>query len=74
MVEDFNDLLPNFKVEWDDYIDCFTLEGKLRLRRSYARVDSILPKIADKLMFLLIYLKTNPLQEHHAASFGITQP
>ncbi|HEY5536127.1 MAG TPA: transposase family protein [Ignavibacteria bacterium] len=25
-------------------------------------------------MFLLIYLKTNPLQEHHAASFGITQP
>ena len=25
-------------------------------------------------MFLLIYLKTNPLQEHHVASFGITQP
>jgi len=24
-------------------------------------------------MFLLIYLKTNPLQEHHAASFGMTQ-
>jgi len=24
-------------------------------------------------MFLLINLKTNPLQEHHAASFGITQ-
>ena len=26
------------------------------------------------MLFLLIYLKTNPLQEHHAASFGITQP
>jgi hypothetical protein len=73
-VEDFNYLLPYFKVEWDDYNDCFTLEGKLRQRKSYARVDSILPKIADKLLFLLIYLKTNPLQEHHAASFGITQP
>lgn len=24
-------------------------------------------------MFLLIYLKTNPLQKYHAASFGITQ-
>ena len=24
-------------------------------------------------MSLLIYLKTNPLQEHHAASFGMTQ-
>lgn len=30
-VEDFNYLLPYFNVEWDDYIDCFTLEGKLRL-------------------------------------------
>jgi hypothetical protein len=73
-VEDFNYLLPYFKAEWDDYNDCFTLEGKLRKRKSYARVDSILPKTADKLMFLLIYLNTNPLQEQHAANFGITQP
>jgi hypothetical protein len=51
----------------------FTFEGKLHQRKSYARVDSILPKVADKLMFLLIYLKINPLQEHHAESFSITQ-
>jgi hypothetical protein len=25
-------------------------------------------------MSLLIYFKTNPLQEHYAASFGIIQP
>jgi len=73
-VEDFNFLLPYFKAEWDEYNYCFTLKGKLRERLSYTRVDTIVPKIADKLMFLLIYLKTNPLQEHHAASFGITQP
>lgn len=65
-VEDFNFLLPYFKAEW--------LKGKPRQRISYTRVDSVVPKISDKLMFLLIYLKTNPLQEHHAASFGITQP
>src|ERR1035437_2731130 len=73
-VEDFDYLLSNFREEWDEYNEFFTIEGKPRQRKSYARVDSILPKVADKLMFLLIYLKTNPLQEHHAASFGITQP
>ena len=73
-VEDFDYLLSHFREEWDVYNEFFTIEGKPRQRKSYARVDSILPKVADKLMFLLIYLKTNPLQEHHAASFGMTQP
>ena len=72
-VEDFNFLLPYFKAEWDEYNEFFTLGGLPRQRKSYSRVDTVIPKIADKLMFLLIYLKTNPLQEHHAASFGMTQ-
>jgi len=72
-VEDFNFLLPYFKAEWDKYNEFFTLDGLPRQRKSYSRVDAVIPKIADKLMFLLIYLKTNPLQEHHAASFGMTQ-
>lgn len=25
-------------------------------------------------MFTLIYLRTNPLQDHHAVFFGMTQP
>lgn len=70
---DFNILLPYYKAEWDEYNDYFTFTGKLRQRRTFTRKDTVLPKMADKLMFLLIYLKTNPLQEHHAASFGITQ-
>jgi hypothetical protein len=72
-LEVFNTLLPYFKVEWDEYNDHFTITGKLRQRRTFTRKDTVLPKMADKLMFLQIYLKTNPLQEHHAASFGITQ-
>ena len=73
-VEDFDFLLPHFKIEWDNYNDFFTLEGKPRQRKSYSRTDSILSKVSDKLFFLLIYLKTNPLQEQHAASFQMTQP
>lgn len=72
-LEDFNFLLLYFKAEWDEYNDYFTLDGKPRQRRTFARTDTVLPKIADKRMFLLIYLKTNPLHEHHAASFGMTQ-
>ena len=73
-VDDFDFLLPHFKIEWDNYNDFFTLEGKPRQRKSYSRTDSILSKVSDKLFFLLIYLKTNPLQEQHAASFQMTQP
>lgn len=72
-LEDFNFLIPYFKAEWDEYNDHFTFTGKERVRRTFTRKDTILPKMEDKLMFLLIYLKTNPLQEHHAASFGMTQ-
>jgi len=72
-LEDFNFLVPYFKAEWDEYNDHFTFTGKLRRRRTFTRKDTVLPKMEDKLMFLLIYLKTNPLQEHHAASFGMTQ-
>jgi len=53
-VEDFNFLLPYFKAEWDEYNEFFTLDGLPRQRKSYSRVDTVLPKIADKLMFLLI--------------------
>jgi hypothetical protein len=72
-LDDFNFLLPYFKAEWDEYNDFYTLDGKPRERRTFVRKDTVLPKMSDKLMFLLIYLKTNPLQEHHAASFGMTQ-
>ncbi|OAV73745.1 hypothetical protein Barb7_02886 [Bacteroidales bacterium Barb7] len=37
------------------------------------KTDS-LPAIENKLFFILVFMKTNPLQQHHAASFGITQP
>jgi hypothetical protein len=73
-VEEFESFLPTFKYEWDEYYSHYTLRGKVRERISYGRRSSLLPMIGDKLLFILSYLKNNPLQEYHGATFGMTQP
>jgi len=73
-VSEFESLLPVFKYEWDEYYAHFTLEGKVRQRISYGRKTGKIPLIGDKLLFILSYLKNNPLQEYHGATFGMTQP
>lgn len=60
-LEDFNFLLPHFKTEWDEYNDYFTLEGKPRQRRTFARIDTVLPMACDKLLFLLVYFENQPI-------------
>ena len=83
-------LLITFKYHWDEYYSHFTLEGKVRQRISYNSVVSdsgqnvvkcanvylttVLSLIQDKMFFILVYLKTNPLQELHAIQFEMTQP
>lgn len=71
---EFNLLAEEFKQEWDEYITHYTLEGKPRQRISLPRKTSIMPKVHDKLLFILVYLKTFPLQELQAASFDMVQP
>ncbi len=71
---EFESFLPTFKYHWDEYHSHFTLKGKPRLRVSYGRKSSQLPGIADKLLFILSYLKNNPLQDYHATMFDMTQP
>jgi hypothetical protein len=73
-VEEFDSFLPYFKTHWEEYNDRFTLEGEPRQRISYNRKNSLLPLASDKLMFILSYLKNNPLQDYHAAMFDLTQP
>lgn len=51
-----------------------TLEGEPRKRIANSTVCTHLPAMSDKLLFILSYLKNNPLQEYHAACFGMTQP
>jgi len=73
-VSEFEALLPTFKYHWDEYNSHYTLKGKQRERISYGRKTGKLPTISDKLLFILSYLKNNPLQEYHGATFGMTQP
>lgn len=73
-VENFDELLSFFAEDWDNYITHYTIDGDPRVRLARIRVCKQLPTTADKLLFILIYLKTNPLQEYHAAYFGMTQP
>ena len=67
--EQFCALLPYFEAAHEDYLSEYEMTGE---RRSGKR-NSPLPSISDRLFFILVYLKNNPLQEYHAACFGMNQ-
>lgn len=74
-VDLFDEILPWFEEEHDLYLRFHDITGK---RRSGKRAGAIyanspLPTVADRLFFLLVYLKNNPIQEYHAECFGMTQ-
>jgi hypothetical protein len=72
---EFNDLLSYFETTHDDYLSRYTLNGKPRSgqRAHVIYANSPLPNHAERLAFILSYLKLNPLQEHHADTFSMTQ-
>jgi hypothetical protein len=51
-----------------------TWEGKVRHRQSGGGAKGGLPQMADNLLFILVYQKTNPLQTMHGLPFEISQP
>ncbi len=70
--DEFDALLNAFAPNWERYYRYRTLEGKYRQQPAYAeRVNATLKGTPTKL--LLTYLKTNALQQHQAASFGVSQ-
>ena len=73
-VDEFRALLSFFIVRFQIYVSIFTLEGKPRQNRAYSTYkNSSLPTMEDKLLFILSYMKTYPLQESHAQLFGMEQ-
>jgi hypothetical protein len=73
-VLEFEHLLSYFSLEWEKYYRYHTLEGKKRAFVQYQEHKSaVLQSTPQKLFFLLVYMKTNSLQEHQAASFGVSQ-
>lgn len=71
----FSHLLPYFEAAHDDYLSEYEFNGKRRSnRRSFCIYkNSPLPDVSERLFFILVYLKNNPLQEYHAACFKMDQ-
>lgn len=74
-IEEFDALLPEFDRSFQKRMEEYALDGTKRQKRRYVDYcNSPLPTIGEKLFFILCYLKCYPLQELHAAMFGLSQP
>lgn len=74
-VAEFERLLPAFARQYERrYPADKTMTGKPRQRQRGGGVKGVLAKLEDKLLFILIYQKTYPLQTMHGLQFGLSQP
>src|SRR5436190_102498 len=73
--EEFARMLPAFAAAYAVlYPPDKTWAGKVRQRRSGGGAKGILSPMQDKLLFILVYQKTNPLQTMHGLQFELSQP
>lgn len=70
---EFEVILISFQIAWDEYIEQRYSENKERQRKPGGGRKSTLDTIENKLLFILFYFKTYPLQEVVAFMFGMTQ-
>mgnify|MGYP003402242147 CR=1 FL=1 len=74
-LQEFEALLPPFGKGYYEWMKRHRLDGKPRGQRAYSDYkNSPLPTMADKLFFILHFLKTNNLQTVQGALFGMSQP
>jgi Helix-turn-helix of DDE superfamily endonuclease len=72
--QEFQALLPHFEQAFVAYMHDHTIDGQPRTVRRYRTYDTCpLPTIADKLLFMLTYVKQNPIQEVQGQLFGMSQ-
>jgi Helix-turn-helix of DDE superfamily endonuclease len=72
--QEFQALLPPFEQAFMAYMQAHTIDGQPRTVRRYSTYDTCpLPMSADKLLFILTYLKQNPIQEVQGQLFGMSQ-
>ena len=73
--DEFARVLPAFAAAYTVlYPPDKTWAGKVRQRQSGGGAKGILSPMADKLLFILIYQKTHPLQTLHGLQFDLSQP
>jgi hypothetical protein len=73
-VREFEQLLPSFEqVYRSKYGGAETVTGQPRQRQAGGGAKGKLPRSEDKLLFILVYEKTYPLQTMHGLAFGLSQ-
>jgi Helix-turn-helix of DDE superfamily endonuclease len=71
---EFTALLPHVERALAPSRQDRTIDGQPRTSRRYSRDDHCpLPTIADKQLFMLTYVKQNPIQEVQGQLFGMSQ-
>ena len=73
-VEEFEQLVPVFEKNYQERMKHMCLDGKPRIGRGYQTYSNCpLPEPVDRLLFILVYLKTNNLQAVQGELFGMPQ-
>jgi hypothetical protein len=73
-VKEFQELVPSFEAAFQAHMADWRLDGRLRTTRRYTTYKNCpLPTPEDRLLFILVYLKTYPLQVVQGRLFGMGQ-
>jgi hypothetical protein len=73
-VDELRQLVAPFEAAFQAYMADWRLDGKPRTARRYTTYTNCpLPTPADRLLFILVYLKTYPLQVVQGRLFGMGQ-
>jgi hypothetical protein len=73
-IEEFRELVLPFEMAFQAHTAAWRLDGRPRTARRYTTYTNCpLPSPADRLLFILAYLKTYPLQVVQGRLFGMGQ-
>ncbi len=73
-LDEFRQLVPPFEAAFQAHMAPWRLDGKPRTARRYTTYQNCpLPTPEDRLLFILVYLKTYPLQVVQGRLFGMGQ-
>src|SRR3989442_3094181 len=73
-LDEFRQLVPPFETTFQAHMAAWRLDGQPRTARRYTTYKNCpLPMPEDRLLFILVYLKTYPLQVVQGRLFGMGQ-
>jgi hypothetical protein len=73
-LDEFQQLVPPFEAAFQARMTAWRMDGKPRTARQFSVYQNCpLPTPEDRLLFILVYLKTYALQVVHGRLFGVVQ-